>query len=98
MPRRTATLKPGEFVRVKLKGRTRYGTFAFIGTVASVDDRAVRLEPAIDMQSHGGLPFGRQVDGAAVIPWSSIQAIRNEPTQFPTAPAAAAQHDVIGVR
>jgi hypothetical protein len=89
MTRPVITLKTSEFVRVNLKGRNRYGTFAFIGTVASVDARAVRLDPAIDMQRHGGLPFGRQVDGAAVIPWSPIQAIRNEPTQSPNGSAAS---------
>lgn len=41
MARPMTTLKTGEFVPVKLTGRNRYGTFAFIGSVARVDDRAL---------------------------------------------------------
>lgn len=77
--RRLTSLKMAEIVRVHLKGRKRSGTFAFTGVVTKVDDRAIRLEPAIDMFTIGGsLPLSRRVDGATVIPWSSIESIRIE--------------------
>lgn len=82
MTRPMTTLKTGELVRVNLKGRKRSGTFAFTGLVTKVDTHAIRLEPAIDMFSFAGsLPTTRRIDGATVIPWTSIESIRVEPKE-----------------
>lgn len=79
MTRPMTTLKTGEPLRVDLKGRNRTGTIAFTGVVTIVDDRGIRLEPAIDVFTIGGsLPTSRRMKGAEVIPWSSVRTVSIE--------------------